>query len=70
VVTSAHFFYLSEMVVEAADYLAGHDRVAMERLHDAGRLLAEIGERETAMEGGQGNQPVLPGLGAVWENDL
>jgi hypothetical protein len=38
--TSERFYHLSEMVFEAADYLAGHDhRQATERLQDTGELL-------------------------------
>lgn len=60
--TSARFYHLSEMVLEAADYLADHDHAAIERLNEAGALLAEIGRREAAGEGGGREQPALPGM--------
>ena len=41
--TSARFYHLSEMVLEAADYLADHDHLATEQLNEAGALLAAIG---------------------------
>jgi excisionase family DNA binding protein len=51
VLTSARFYHLSEMVLEAADYLADHDHPTTERLNEVGALLAEIGRREAASEG-------------------
>lgn len=60
--TSARFYHLSEMVLEAADYLADHDHQATERLQEAGALLAALGGREAAREGGQREQPTLPGI--------
>ena len=62
VVTSARFYHLSEMVLEAADYLADHDHLATERLNGAGALLAAIGGREAARERGGREQPALPGM--------
>jgi hypothetical protein len=61
-VTSARSYHLSEMVLEAADYLADHDHPATERLKEAGALLAEIGGLEAATEGGGTEQPALPGM--------
>ena len=60
--TSARFYHVAEMVFEAAAYLADHDRVAMERLLEAGTLLTMIGGREEAAEDGQHEQPQLPGM--------
>ena len=60
-VTSARFYHLSEMVLEAADCLADHDHPASERLNDAGALLAEIG-REAGRESVGRKQPALPGM--------
>ncbi len=60
--TSARFYHLSEMVLEAADYLADHDYLATERLNEAGALLAAIGGREAAREGEEPEQPALPGM--------
>jgi hypothetical protein len=50
------------MVLEAADYLADHDYLATERLNEAGALLAAIGGREATREGGEPEQPALPGM--------
>jgi len=61
-VTSARVYHLSEMVLEAADYLADHDHPATERLNKAGALLAEICRREVAREGRRRKQPALPGM--------
>ena len=58
--TSARFYHLSEMVFEAAEYLAGHDNVSMDRLHDAGALLVALGERENAAERQAAGQPRRP----------
>ena len=60
--TSASFYRLAEMVYEAASYLADHDRVAMERLLEAGALLTAIGGWEEAAEERQQEQPQLPGM--------
>lgn len=60
--TSARFYHLSEMVLEAADYLADHDHFATEQLNEAGALLAEIGGREATRERGGREQPALPGI--------
>ena len=60
--TSARFYHPSEMVLGAADYLADHDYLATERLNEAGALLAAIGGREAAREGGEPEQPALPGM--------
>jgi hypothetical protein len=48
------------MVFEAASYLGDHDRIAMERLLEAGTLLIVIGGQEEAAEDGQHEQPELP----------
>ena len=61
--TSSRFYHLSEMLLEAADYLADHDHLATERLNEAGRLLATIAGREAAREAVQREQPVFPGMG-------
>ena len=58
--TSARFYHLAEMVFEAASYLGDHDRIAMERLLEAGTLLIVIGGQEEAAEDGQHEQPELP----------
>jgi len=50
------------MVLEAADYLADHDHLATERLNEAGALLAAMGGREAARDGGGPEQPALPGM--------
>lgn len=60
--TSASFHHLSELVFDAAGYLADHDHQAAGQLNNTGRLLAVLGDREAATERQAAGQPQLPGL--------
>jgi ABC-type amino acid transport substrate-binding protein len=60
--TSARLSYLSEMVLEAADYVVGYDIDAATRLGEAGVLLSTLATREAAEEQKTGGQTRLPGL--------
>ena len=64
-VTSARFYYLSEMFFEVAGYPVGYDDLSMERLRNAGTLLEALGKKKPSWRAKQPSSPNLRG----WSRD-
>lgn len=61
--TTARFHQLSELPLEAADYVAGEDGTAAALLCEMRALVVALGEREATSEQEVRLQLELPGLG-------